>query len=168
MDAEAEAPTLLVRTTVNGQSFEVRVPTSETLAGLLRTHLGLTGTKVSCDLEICGACTVLLDGLAVSACTVLAAEADGADVRTVEGLARGETLHPLQQAFLDHGALQCGYCTPGFLMTATALLAEQPRPDAETIREYLAGNICRCTGYKPIVEAIQQAAEVLASSGETA
>lgn len=150
-----------VRAIVNDRPVDLTVPAQRTLAQLLREDLGLTGTKESCALQLCGTCTVLLDGAPVSACTVLAAEADGGEVRTVEGLAGGGDLHPLQRRFLEHGALQCGFCTPGILMTATALLAREPDPDDETIRRELHGNICRCTGYLPIVAAIRAAAEDL-------
>jgi aerobic-type carbon monoxide dehydrogenase small subunit (CoxS/CutS family) len=148
-----------VRATVNGEAVAIEVAPQATLSELLRDDLGLTGTKVSCALQVCGTCTVLLDGAPVSACTVLAAEADGCDVVTVEGLAGGDgELHPLQRAFVEHGALQCGYCTPGMLMTAAALLARDPDPDDATIRHELRGNICRCTGYLPIIAAIRAAA----------
>jgi carbon-monoxide dehydrogenase small subunit len=147
---------------VNGRRVQTTVAAHRTLAELLRDDLGLTGTKVSCALELCGTCTVLLDGEPVSACTLLAAEIDGGEVLTVEGLANADgSLNPLQRAFAEHGALQCGFCTPGMLITATALLARDPDPDEATIREELHGNICRCTGYAPIVEAIQAAAREL-------
>jgi aerobic carbon-monoxide dehydrogenase small subunit len=152
------AAELTLRAVVNGRPIEATVPAHRTLAELLREDLGLTGTKVSCALQLCGTCTVLLDGQPVSACTVLAAEIDGGEVLTVEGLAADGELHPLQRAFVEHGALQCGFCTPGMLMTATALLARDPDPDEATIRHELHGNICRCTGYLPIVEAIRSAA----------
>lgn len=150
---------LSIETTVNGQPLRATVPANRTLSELLRDDLGLTGTKVSCALELCGTCTVLVDGEPVSACTLLAAEVDGADVLTVEGLATPDgSLSALQRAFIEHGALQCGFCTPGMLLTATALLARDPDPDEATIREELHGNICRCTGYVPIVAAIRAAA----------
>ena len=153
---------LSIDAVVNGQSVQATVPANRTLAEFLRDDLGLTGTKVSCALELCGTCTVLVDGAPVSACTFLAAEIDGADVLTVEGLAGDDgELDPLQRAFVEHGAFQCGFCTPGMLLTAKALLARDPDPDEETIREELHGNICRCTGYVPIVEAIQAAAKEL-------
>jgi aerobic-type carbon monoxide dehydrogenase small subunit (CoxS/CutS family) len=125
-----------------------------TLAQLLRDELGLTGTKVSCDLQACGACSVLVDGEPVSSCTFLAADAHGRGVQTVEGLAGPGGLSDLQDAFMDHFALQCGFCTPGFLMMATALLAGNPEPGRDEVAEYLEGNVCRCTGYQPVIEAI--------------
>ncbi len=138
--------------------MELEVQPNESLAALLRDRLRLTGVKVSCGLQICGACTVLLDDRAVSACTVLAVEADGASVRTVEGLSSEGEMSALQRAFIERGALQCGFCTPGFLMAATELLERVEEPDEATIRRWLNGNICRCTGYRPIVEAVQDAA----------
>jgi len=147
-----------LRVHVNGRARELAIEPRVTLAELLRDRLGLTGLKVSCDMQVCGACTVLVDGLAVSACTYLAADADGRDVLTVEGLARDGQLTPLQQAFIDHAAFQCGYCTPGMLMAGTAFLAENPRPTRAEVVAGLEGNICRCTGYVPIVDAILQAA----------
>jgi carbon-monoxide dehydrogenase small subunit len=154
--------TVQIAATVNGQAVHASVPANRTLSQFLRDDLGLTGTKESCALELCGTCTVLLDGAPVSACTLLAAEIDGGDVLTVEGLAATDgSLHPLQRAFVEHGALQCGFCTPGMLLTAAALLARDPDPDEETIREELHGNICRCTGYVPIVEAVRAAAAEL-------
>jgi carbon-monoxide dehydrogenase small subunit len=148
--------------TVNGAAHELTVPTHETLIECLRDRLGLLGVKKSCDVQVCGACTVLIDDRPVSACTVLAFEARGKRVRTVEGLARGDELHPLQEAFIEHGALQCGFCTPGMLMASVALLAENPRPTADEVKHYMRGNICRCTGYKRILEAILDAAGRLA------
>jgi aerobic-type carbon monoxide dehydrogenase small subunit (CoxS/CutS family) len=134
---------------------------------VLRDHLGFTATKPSCHIQYCGACTVLLDGLPVSACCTLAWEARGKHVETAEGLCTATRLHPLQQAFIDHFALQCGYCTPGMLMVLRALLNEKPRPTKQQIREYLKGNICRCTGYHAIVEAAHAAAETIAPLGRT-
>jgi aerobic-type carbon monoxide dehydrogenase small subunit (CoxS/CutS family) len=148
-----------VRATVNGIAVDRDVPNRLTLAEFLRDDLGLTGTKVSCELEVCGVCTVLVDGRPVSACTFLAADVDGADVLTVEGLERDGELHPVQEAFIDEFAFQCGYCTPGFLMMSVALLARNPDPSVEEIVDYLDGNICRCTGYRPIVQAVRTAAE---------
>lgn len=157
------AAELTIRSRVNGVAVERTVAAQRTLAELLREDLGLTGTKVSCALELCGTCTVLVDGEPVSSCTLLAADVDGSEVLTVEGLAGlgGGTLHPLQQAFVDRGALQCGYCTPGFLMAAAALLAHDPDPSEDAIRTALHGNICRCTGYATIVAAIRDAAHAL-------
>ena len=150
--------TIAIRTRVNDTDHGLNVPTTETLAALLRDRLGLTGVKLSCGLQICGACTVLLDGRSVSACTVLAAEADGATVRTVEGLARDGALTNLQRRFVEHGALQCGFCTPGFLMAATELLEHTDEPDEATTRSWLRGNLCRCTGYQAILDAVADAA----------
>jgi carbon-monoxide dehydrogenase small subunit len=143
---------------VNGRRHDLRIEPNETLADVLRDRLALTGTKVSCDAQVCGACTVLVDDLAVSACTALAADADGHRVRTVEGLANDGRLTPLQQAFVDQAAFQCGFCTPGMLMAATALLEENPSPSREDVVRGLEGNICRCTGYEPIIEAVLAAA----------
>lgn len=145
---------------VNGEPYVLEnVPVNRSLLQVLREDLGLTGTKEGCGEGDCGACTVLLDGLAVNSCLVLAAEVDGREVTTVEGLARGGKLHPLQQAFVDEGAVQCGFCTPGMLMSAKALLDANPRPTETEIRTALAGNLCRCTGYVRIVSAVQKAAE---------
>lgn len=154
---------------VNGRATTVRVRPTWTLADMLRDGMGLTGTKVSCDMQVCGACTVLVDGHPASACTYLAIDAEGRRVRTVEGLAdaRGN-LSDLQQAFIDHFALQCGFCTPGFLMMATSLLEEIPNPTEEQVRHYLEGNICRCTGYRPIIEAIMSVAHQRAEAANGA
>ena len=153
--------TVEVTLSVNGKPRDLRIEPRETLAEVLRDRLSLTGTKVSCDAQVCGACTVLVDGLAMSACTYLAVDADGKAVRTVEGLAaKGEPLTPLQQAFIDCAAFQCGFCTSGMLMAATALLEENPHPTAEEVEEGLEGNLCRCTGYAPIVEAVLKVAEL--------
>jgi len=143
---------------VNGVEVTRSVSPRHTLAQFLRDDLGLTGTKVSCELQVCGACSVLVDGAPVSACTYLAADIDGRTVETVEGLAAGGELHPLQRSFVDNFALQCGFCTPGFLMMAKSLLDRNPDPTEAEVREYLDGNICRCTGYRPIVEAVLEAA----------
>ena len=143
---------------VNGRSRPLRIEPRETLAEVLRDRLGLTGTKISCDAQVCGACTVLVDDLAVSGCTYLAADADGRRVRTVEGLARDGELSPLQQAFIDRAAFQCGFCTSGMLMAGTALLEETPMPTRDQVVHGLEGNLCRCTGYAPIVDAVLQAA----------
>jgi carbon-monoxide dehydrogenase small subunit len=144
---------------VNGEKHELTVPPYETLIDCLRDRLGLLGVKKSCDVQVCGACTVLLDDRPVSACTMLAFEARGKNVRTIEGLARGDELHPVQEAFVEHGALQCGFCTPGMIMATVALLAENPRPTADEVKHYMRGNICRCTGYKRILEAILDSAK---------
>jgi carbon-monoxide dehydrogenase small subunit len=147
-----------INLTVNGKSYRRSVEARMTLADFLRNELDLTGTHLGCEHGVCGACTVLLNGSAVRSCLLLAVQAQGADLLTVEGLAEGEQLHPLQRAFQDRHALQCGFCTPGFLMTAFAFLKETPRPTDAEAREAITGNICRCTGYQPIVEAILQAA----------
>jgi aerobic-type carbon monoxide dehydrogenase small subunit (CoxS/CutS family) len=144
--------------TVNGKTYERLVEARMTLADFLRSELDLTGTHLGCEHGVCGACTVLLNGEAVRSCLLLAVQADGAELLTVEGLAQGNELHPLQQAFHERHALQCGFCTPGFLMTAFAFLKEIPNPTEAEIREAISGNICRCTGYLPIVQAILQAA----------
>ena len=144
--------------TVNGREVSLEIPPQMTLLDLLRDRLSLKGAKRSCDLQVCGACTILVDGHAVSSCTYLAYEARGADVLTIEGLADGNTLHPMQQAFIDNGAFQCGFCTPGMILAAKSLLDETPRPSEEKVKEYMEGNICRCTGYRKILEAILDAA----------
>ncbi len=139
--------------TLNGTQRRIEVEDQVLLIELVR-GLGLIGTKLSCDTQVCGACTVLLDGRPVSSCTTLAIEAGGRTVQTIEGLADGTKLHPIQQAFIDRFAFQCGYCTPGMIMAAKALLDEKPDPDAATVRHWMEGNICRCTGYGSIVEAV--------------
>lgn len=150
---------LTITITVNGRQHVLeRVPVNRTLLDLLRWDLGLTGTKEGCGEGECGACTVLLDGQPVNSCLVLAVQADGRQVLTVEGLAAGGNLHPLQQAFIEEGAVQCGYCTPGMLMAAAALLAHNPSPSEEEVRQAISGNLCRCTGYRSIIKAILRAA----------
>ena len=148
----------VVRFRVNGQEFSIQVEDHWTLLKVLREELSLTGTKEGCSKGECGACTVLLDGRPVNSCLVLAPEIDGCDIRTIEGEARGENLSELQQAFIDHGAIQCGFCTPGMIMSARALLMRNPDPTDEEIKEAICGNLCRCTGYKPIISAIRDAA----------
>ncbi|MFQ5539089.1 MAG: (2Fe-2S)-binding protein [Candidatus Binatia bacterium] len=156
-----------LRFQLNGRSVESECEAQETLAELLRNRLNLNGTKVSCEVQVCGACTVLLDGLPVSACTLLAYEVRDRNVLTVEGLARPDgTLHPIQQAFIEEFAFQCGFCTPGMLMAAKALLTEQPSPTEADIIHFMDGNICRCTGYLPIVRAIQRAAKEMQIEGK--
>lgn len=145
--------------TINGNRYRHLVEVRMTLADFLRHEIGLTGTHLGCEHGICGACTILLNGDAVRSCLLLAVQADGSDVRTIEGLRTGEQLSPLQLAFHEQHALQCGFCTPGFLVTAHALLKETPRPTEAQVREAISGNICRCTGYVPIVKAILKAAE---------
>ena len=147
-----------VRLTVNGTLYELSVKPWETLIDVLRDHLGLTGTKEGCGLGECGACTVIMDGKAVNSCMVLAAEVEGKQITTIEGLANGDKLHPIQVAFIEHGGLQCGFCTPGMIMSAKVLLDENPNPTEEEIRRGIAGNLCRCTGYSKIIESIASAA----------
>jgi aerobic carbon-monoxide dehydrogenase small subunit len=142
---------------VNGEPVEVPVEPSETLLQVLRNKLQLTGTKEACGLGECGACTVILDGKAVNSCLVLAVEANGSEITTIEGLKNGPELHPIQKAFIEQGAVQCGFCTPGMILSAKALLDENPRPTEMQIREAIEGNLCRCTGYVKIVEAIKAA-----------
>ena len=146
-----------IQLTVNGRAYERVVEVRMTLADFLRDELNLTGTHLGCEHGMCGACTILFDGEAVRSCLLLAVQADGANLMTVEGLAQGEELHPLQRAFHENHALQCGFCTPGFLMTAVAFLQETQSPTEAQVREAISGNICRCTGYAPIVQAILQA-----------
>ena len=148
-----------VRLTVNGQQVEREVEPRRLLVDFLRVDLGLTGTHVGCDTSQCGACTVLLDGQAIKSCTMLAVQAQGATVKTIEGMAATDgTLHPLQQAFMDCHGLQCGFCTPGMIMASASLLASNPQPDEAAIEKALEGNLCRCTGYANIVQAVRQAA----------
>lgn len=144
--------------TLNGKACRLEVKPSLTLQDVLRDVLGLTGTKKGCEQGVCGSCTVLLNGKAVNACLVLAPLIHGQAVTTIEGLAQGQDLHPLQEAFIQHGAIQCGYCTPGMILSAKALLDETPHPDEAHIRKSLRGNLCRCTGYVKIIEAVQAAA----------
>jgi carbon-monoxide dehydrogenase small subunit len=144
--------------TVNDESREALAPVHKTLLEVLREDLGLTGTKHGCELGECGTCTVLVDGEPVLSCLVLPVEVEGRRITTVEGMAQGGRLHPLQQAFAELGAAQCGYCTPGILLTATALLAERPSPTRQEVKEALAGNLCRCTGYTKILDAVELAA----------
>ena len=151
---------LNVRCTINGQLCEISVAPDEILLDLLRYRLGLVGTKNGCETGDCGACTVLVDGKAVNSCLVLGMEVNGASVTTIEGIS-GVELHPLQQAFIDNGAVQCGFCAPGMIMAAKSLLDEEPRPTEEEIRSAIAGNLCRCTGYLSIIKAIAAAAEAL-------
>lgn len=153
--------TMPVTITVNGETRRREVEPRMLLVEFLREELRLTGTHIGCDTSFCGACTVLLDGAPVKSCTLLAAQADGAEALTVEALEKDGRLHPLQQAFSEHHGLQCGYCTPGMIMSSLALLAENPEPDAKAIRKALAGNVCRCTGYQNIIKAVQAAASAL-------
>jgi aerobic-type carbon monoxide dehydrogenase small subunit (CoxS/CutS family) len=144
-----------IRIRVNEIDRTLEVEPRTTLLELARDQLGLTGAKLGCDIQVCGACTLLLDGKPVSACSVLALDADGCELLTIEGLSNGNKLHPLQEAFMEFGALQCGYCTAGFILTAKALLDENPRPTEEEIRDYLAGNFCRCGCYQEIMQAVR-------------
>jgi aerobic carbon-monoxide dehydrogenase small subunit len=141
--------------TLNGAPCRVEVEPRELLIDVLRDRLGLTGTKRSCDIQVCGACTVLVDGLPVSSCTTLAVEVGGRPVLTIEGLASGGDLHPIQRAFVEHGALQCGFCTPGMVLAVKALLALDPAPGEAEARHFLRGNLCRCTGYVKILDAVK-------------
>jgi aerobic carbon-monoxide dehydrogenase small subunit len=156
--------------TVNGRAYHARVEPRKTLADTIREDCGLTGTHLGCEHGVCGACTILMDGEAVRSCLLFAVQAEGADLRTVEGLAEGggpgeePRLHPIQQAFWEYHGLQCGFCTPGFLMTAVAFLRDTPHPTEREIREGLAGNLCRCTGYQNIVKAVAAAADMLTST----
>ena len=149
--------TMEISVEVNGTTHRASIEPRLTLADFLRENLGLTGTHLGCEHGVCGACTVLLDGDAVRSCLMLAVQARGHAVTTVEGLADGDQLHPVQQAFYDNHAFQCGFCTPGFVMTTLALLADHPDADETTIREELSGNICRCTGYQSIIEGVKAA-----------
>ena len=153
-----------IRLTVNARSYERTVEVRKTLADFLRDDLELTGTHLGCEHGVCGACTVILDGAAVRSCLLFAAQVNGHDLQTVEGLADGETLNPLQEAFREHHGLQCGFCTPGFLMTLTCFLRECPNPSEAQIREAISGNLCRCTGYKNIVAAALAAAQAPATA----
>ncbi len=151
----------IIQLTVNGESVEAAVEPNQTLVQFLREDLGLTGVKHGCGLGDCGACTVILNGKPVNSCLVLAVQAAGGEVLTIEGLAENGVLHPIQQAFVDHGAIQCGFCTPGMILSAKALLDANPKPTEPEIRTAISGNLCRCTGYQKIVQAIQQAAKTI-------
>lgn len=153
-----------VRVTVNGEVREADVEPRLLLVHLLRDVFGLTGTHIGCDTSNCGACTVIVNGRSAKSCTMLAASADGSEIATIEGFAKGAELHPLQQAFWDNHGLQCGFCTPGMIVEASWLLGQNPDPSEQEIREGIAGNLCRCTGYVNIVKAIQQAAAVMRES----
>jgi aerobic carbon-monoxide dehydrogenase small subunit len=150
----AEPMTMELACVVNGHPVELTIEPREALLDVLRERLGLRGAKRSCDAQVCGTCTVLVDGEPVSACTYLAYEVRDREVLTIEGLADGQDLHPIQRAFVVHGALQCGYCTPGMILTVSALLADNPNPTEAEVRAGLAGNLCRCTGYTKIIEAV--------------
>ena len=157
-----------VQFTVNGKAVEVTVEARLTLADCLRQHLRLTGTHLGCEHGVCGACTVIVDGAAVRSCLMLAVQAEGSEVVTVDGLSNDAGLTPLQTAFRKHHALQCGFCTPGIITTAHALLSEEPYCDAERIREVLSGNLCRCTGYISIIDAVLEAREAYQTGGASA
>jgi carbon-monoxide dehydrogenase small subunit len=150
-----------IQITVNEEERDLLVDPNLTLLDLLRYELGLTGTKKGCDEGDCGSCTVIVDGKVVTSCLVLAVEVDGSIITTIEGLQEGENLHPIQQAFVDTGAVQCGYCTPGMILTTKVLLDENPNPSEADIQHYLEGNLCRCTGYTKIIEAVHRAARAL-------
>jgi carbon-monoxide dehydrogenase small subunit len=149
----------LISVTINGKIYEVAVPPNLTLADLLRYELGLTGTKKGCDMGDCGTCTVIKDGRPVNSCLVLAVQAHGSEITTIEGVETDNGLHPVQQAFVEMGAIQCGFCTPGMILSAKSLLDRNPKPTELEIRTALSGNLCRCTGYQKIVEAVQAASE---------
>ena len=149
----------IITLTVNGESYEALVKPNSTLLDVLRDQLELTGSKRGCDTGDCGSCTVIMDGRPVNACLVLALKAKGREVTTIEGLAEGTQLHPIQEAFVEYGAIQCGFCTPGMVLSAKALLDRNPKPTEEEIKSGIAGNLCRCTGYIKIVEAIQAASQ---------
>ena len=155
-----------VTITVNGRAYRDIIPADMMLIDYLRQQRLLTGTKKACGAGECGACTVLLDGKPVYSCILLAVQADGRQVETIESLSDGDALHPIQEAFLDAGAVQCGYCTPGFIMTTKALLEAEPHPDEACVKQALAGNICRCTGYRQIIDAVGLAAAALAKEAE--
>ncbi len=164
-DGAGSADMAVIDCRVNGRPIHTAIASHRTLLDFLRDDLGLVGAKRACDVQVCGACTVLVDGLPVSACTYLAFEARGKSVETCEGLLGDGTVHPIQEAFMRSGALQCGFCTPGMIMITKALLAEIPQPSVQQIKEYLHGNICRCTGYTKIIEAVQMAARACGAIG---
>ena len=148
-----------IHLTVNGEPYDLLVDPRQTLVDLIRHELGLTGTKKGCDAGDCGSCTIILNGMPVNSCLILSVEADGSDILTIEGLQKGEELHPIQEAFINHGAVQCGFCTPGMILSAKALLDSSPHPTEEEIMRAISGNLCRCTGYKKIIEAIKSLGE---------
>ncbi len=159
MDEKLGEEIVEISAVVNGTSVVLRTPANRTVLSILREDLHLTGVKEGCGIGECGACTVIMNGKAVNACMVLAPKMDGATITTIEGLSEGEELHPLQRAFIEHGAVQCGFCTPGMILSAKALLDENPHPTRLEIREGISGNLCRCTGYQQIVDAIESVAE---------
>jgi carbon-monoxide dehydrogenase small subunit len=160
----SDGQTIAVSFTLNGRLQELDIEPHELLLDVVRDRLGLTGAKRSCDVQVCGACTLLVDGRPVSACTTLAFEVRGRSVLTIEGLADNGTLHPLQQAFIEHGGFQCGFCTPGMILAAKALLDENPNPSEAELKHFMHGNLCRCTGYKKIIESIMAAAKKMRAS----
>lgn len=164
MVKRSDVQTLPVSFTLNGKLQELEVEPNELLLDVIRDRLGLTGAKRSCDVQVCGACTLLVDGRPVSACTTLAFEVRGKSVLTIEGLAQNGKLHPLQDAFIEHGGFQCGFCTPGMILASKALLDENPAPTEEELKHFMHGNICRCTGYKKIIESIMAAAKQMSSA----
>lgn len=147
----------LITFTVNDIGYEVAVAPNKTLTQVLRDELNLLGTKEGCGVGDCGACTVIMDGKPVNSCLVLAVQADGSTIKTIEGVATGDSLHPVQETFVEMGAIQCGFCTPGMILSATSLLEKTPHPTEQEVRQALSGNLCRCTGYQKIVEAVQEA-----------
>jgi aerobic carbon-monoxide dehydrogenase small subunit len=151
----------LITLIVNNTTYEIAAAANRTLAQVLREDLGLLGTKIGCGIGDCGACTVILNGRPVSSCLVLAVQANGGEITTIEGVMNGPNLHPIQQAFVDHGAVQCGFCTPGMILSAKSLLEKNPRPTELETRAAISGNLCRCTGYQKIVEAIQAAGKTM-------
>jgi carbon-monoxide dehydrogenase small subunit len=163
MSRQHDAQFIPVSFKLNGRLQEIEVEPHELLLDVVRDRLGLTGAKRSCDVQVCGACTVLVDGRPVSACTTLAFEIRGRSVLTIEGLAENGKLHPLQEAFIEHGGFQCGFCTPGMILAAKALLDEIPNPTIEELKHFMHGNLCRCTGYKKIIESIMAAAKKMHS-----
>lgn len=158
----------LITLKVNGIEYEVAVAANRTLTQVLREELNLPGTKEGCGVGDCGACTVVVDGKPVNSCLILAVQMTGCDIRTIEGVAKGDVLHPVQQAFVESGAIQCGFCTPGMVLSATSLLERNPRPTEHEVREALSGNLCRCTGYQKIVEAVQEASRAMEKYREEA
>ena len=147
-----------IKLKVNGQDYELEVESDERLVDVLRERLNLTGAKKGCEVGVCGSCTVIVDNMVVNSCLMLALQADGKSITTIEGIADGANLHPIQKAFVDHGAIQCGFCTPGMVMSVKALLDENKNPSEDEIKRYLVGNLCRCTGYKKIIKAAKSAA----------
>lgn len=163
MPKRSDGQILRISFTLNDRMQELEVEPHELLLDVVRDRLGLTGAKRSCDVQVCGACTLLVDGRPVSACTTLAFEVRGRDVLTIEGLSRDHDLHPLQQAFIKYGGFQCGFCTPGMILTSKALLDENPNPTEQDLKHFMHGNLCRCTGYKKIIESIMAAAQSISA-----